>query len=93
MIRVLFVYTRGNPMSRRSTKAAPVGTEFVPRLIKLLPCLGCQKNERALEEIAATYLSTLHGERPPLPDGRTFRFLPKTCCKQTRAIDPESLVA
>jgi ADP-ribose pyrophosphatase YjhB (NUDIX family) len=68
-------------------------TGIVPRLIRLLPCLGCQKNERALEEIAAVYLATLHGERPPLPDGQKFRFLPKACCKQTRMIDPESLVA
>jgi hypothetical protein len=80
-------------MPRRSTKADPIGTEFVPRLIRLLPCLGCQKNERALEEIAAAYLATLHGEPAPRPDGRTFRFLPRSCCKQTRAIDPESLVA
>jgi hypothetical protein len=63
------------------------------RVIQLLPCLCCRHGERALEEIAATYLATLHGEPPPRPDGRTFRFLPKTCCKQTRAIDPESLVA
>ena len=28
-----------------------------------------------------------------IADGRTFRFLPKACCKQTRAIDPQSLVA
>ena len=80
-------------MPRRSTKADPVGTQLVPRVIKLLPCLSCGKNERALEEVAQVYLATLHGERPPLPDGRTFRFLPRNCCKQTRAIDPESLVA
>jgi hypothetical protein len=93
MNRILLVSPCGNAMPRRATKAAPVGTEFVPRLIRLLPCLACQKNERALEEIAAVYLATLHGERPPLPDGRTFRFLPRSCCKQVRAIDAESLVA
>ena len=73
--------------------ALSMGLELVPRLIRLMPCLACEKNERALEEIAAVYLSTLHGERPPLPDDRTFRFLPRTCCKQVRAVDLETLVA
>ena len=77
-------------MARRSTKSAPDPTQLIPRVIKMLPCLACPKNERALEEVAATFLQTLHGERPPLPDGRTFRFLPKACCKQVK---PESLVA
>ena len=80
-------------MARRSTKSDPHATEFVPGVIRMLPCLACQRNQRALEEIAAVYLATLHGERPPLPDGRTFRFLPRLCCKQVRAIDPETLVA
>jgi hypothetical protein len=93
LIASTFRSGHGNPMPRRSTKLAPLGTELVPRLIKLLPCLACQRNERAIEGIAAVYLATLHGERPPLPDGRTFRFLPRSCCKQVRAIDPESLVA
>jgi hypothetical protein len=80
-------------MPRRSTKLAPLGTEFISHTVRLLPCLACCNNARALEEVAQVYLATLHGERPPLPDGRTFRFLPRSCCKQTRAIDPESLVA
>jgi hypothetical protein len=55
--------------------------------------LGCRHNARAIEEIAATYLATLHGEPPPRPDGRPLRFLPRSCCRQSPAIDPESLVA
>jgi hypothetical protein len=80
-------------MPRRSTKSAPVSTELVPRVIKMLPCLACPRNERAVEEIAQVYLGCLHCEQPPRPDGRTFRFLPRSCCKQTRMIDPEAMVA
>jgi hypothetical protein len=81
-------------MARRTTKVPPLGTEFVPRMIKLLPCLGCPRNARPIEEIAQTYLACLHGEPPPRPDGRVFRFLPRSCCKQRATpIDPESLVA
>jgi len=72
-----------------ATKLAPLATEFVPRTIKLLPCLACPRNERAL---AQTFLACLHGEPPPRPDNRVFRFLPRSCCKQS-PIDPESLVA
>jgi len=81
-------------MPRRSTKADPVGTELIPRTIKLLPCLACSRGERAIEEIAQVYLACMHSEPPPRPDHqKTFRFLPRSCCKQVRAIDPESLVA
>ena len=50
--------------------------------------------ERAVEEIAAAYLATLHGEPPPRPDGRPMRFLPRACCRQSKVgVDPEALVA
>jgi len=35
------------------------------RVIQLLPCLCCRHGEQAVEEIAAVYLSALHGEPPP----------------------------
>ena len=81
-------------MPRRSTKSAPVSTELVPRVIKMLPCLACPRNERAIEEIASVFIACMHSEPPPRPDHqKTFRFLPRSCCKQVQAIDPESLVA
>ena len=80
-------------MPRRTTKVPPLGTELVPRIVRMLPCLGCPRNARAIEEIAATYLACLHCEPPPRPDGRPLRFLPKACCRQCPEIDPEALVA
>jgi len=82
-------------MPRRGTKSDPQPTQLVPRVIGLLPCLSCRRSERALEEVAQTYLAAMHGEPPPRPDHqRAFRFLPRSCCKQTpRVVDPGALVA
>lgn len=83
-------------MPRRATKSGPSSTQLVPRVIRMLPCLACTRPraERAVEEIAQTFLACLHGEPPPRLDGRVFRFLPRACCKQSQSpIDPESLVA
>jgi hypothetical protein len=52
-------------MPRRSTKVDPVGTELIPRTIKLLPCLACSRHERAVEEIAQTFwLACILSRRP-----------------------------
>jgi hypothetical protein len=47
-----------------------------------------------VNQLNEAQLDGLHGEPPPRPDHqKTFRFLPRSCCKQVRVIDPEALVA
>jgi hypothetical protein len=57
---------------------------------KVLPCLACDRGERAVLEVIGIYLLAMNGQLPPKLDGQ---LLPKTCCRRRAAVDLETLVA
>jgi len=52
----------------------------------MLPCLGCRHGVRAREEIVVDYLNFLRFERRLRDDDRPIGYLPRHCCKQTKAV-------